>query len=247
MTLDTVTDAFLARRAGAGDEAAFAELARRYRPLIGHLSSGPPSGVDVEDLRQEGLLGLLESCRLYDPMKGPFAALARRNVRWRVGSARRNACAGKHRVLSDATHDGEDPARWIAMRVRAPVASDPALVVELREELRERAERLRQPARACRPDRRRRYSDEQVAHALGLIADGKTIKETAFAVGAPSDQVLRWVKRAGQPRPGGRRRFTPDEIHTAVALVTEGASLRQAAAAVGASSPAVLRWVRNAA
>jgi transposase-like protein len=247
MTLDTVTDAFLARRAGAGDEAAFAELVRRYRPLIGRLSSGPPPGVDIDDLRQEGLLGLLDTCRLHDPSKGPFAALARKNVTWRVRGARRHACAAKPRVLSEAAHDGEDPLRWIAIRVPAPAGSDPALVVELREELRERAELAQQPARARRPDGRRRYSDDDVTRALTLIADGKTIKEAAFAVGAPSDRILRWIKRAGQPRPGGRRCFTAEEIRTAVALVNGGASLRQAAAAVGASSPAVLRWVRKAA
>ena len=247
MTLDTVTDAFLARRAAGGDQAAFAELARRYRPLIGRLSSGPPLGVDIDDLRQEGLLGLLETCRLHDPSKGPFAALARKNMAWRVRGARRNACAGKHRVLSEAAHDAEDPLRWIAIRVPAPPGSDPALVVELREELRDRAALARQPKRARRPDRRRRYSDEDVMRALALIAEGRTIKEVAFAVGAPSDRVLRWVKRARQPRPGGRRCFTAEEIRTAVALVKSGASLRQAAAAVGASSPAVLRWVRKAA
>jgi hypothetical protein len=247
MSLCTVTDAFLAARAAAGDEAAFAELARRYRPLLGRVTTGPPAGVEVEDLRQEALIGLFDTCRLHDPAKGPFAALAKRNVRWRVSRARARARTVKHRLLTHAARDGDDPSRWLAQRLPAPAGSDPARVAELRDELREHAERAHKPARRVTVDRRRRYSDEQVARALALIADGNTIKQAAFAVGARSDQVGRWIKRAGQPRLAGRRRFTRQEIRQAVALVHAGASLRQAGAAVGTTGPTVLRWLRNAA
>ena len=58
MSLVTVTDAFLAARAAEGDEAAFAELARRYRPLIVSVAVGPPPGLEFEDLRQEALIAL---------------------------------------------------------------------------------------------------------------------------------------------------------------------------------------------
>ena len=244
MSLVAVSDGFLAGRAAAGDEAAFAELARRYRPLIGRLTLGPPAGVGVDDLRQEALLGLLDACRYYQPAKGPFPALARINVRWRVNSARMAARAAKHRILSHAVRDGEDRMNWLAERTPAPEGADPAVVVVLRDELRERAQRSRG---GRRPDRRRRYSDAQITHALTLIAAGKTLKQAAFAVGAPPGQVARRVKRAGQPRPGGRRCFPAAEIRHAVTLVDEGASLRQAATAVGASSASVLRWLRRAA
>ena len=56
MSLAMVSDAFLAARAAGGDDAAFAELARRYRPLIGYHSVGAPAGIDVDDLRQAALL-----------------------------------------------------------------------------------------------------------------------------------------------------------------------------------------------
>jgi len=168
-------------------------------------------------------------------------------VRWHVNSARQAARAHKRRVLSEAAHDGEDPLLWLANRVAAPSGANPALVVELRDELRERAELARQPPYADRLDRRRSYSDEQITRALALVAVGKTIKQAAFAVGVPRDRVLRWVNRSGQARPGARRRFTPEEVQTAVGLVKDGASLRQAAAAVGASKIAVLKWVRTAA
>jgi transposase-like protein len=120
-------------------------------------------------------------------------------------------------------------------------------VVELRDELRERAERAHRKATAPGCDLRRRYSDEEIARALELIAEGRTLKEAAFAVGAPRDRVACWVRRAGQPRPGGRRRYSQTEIAHALSRVQAGASLRQAGAAVGATGPTVLKWLRKAA
>src|SRR3954447_12739675 len=113
MSLIMISDEFLATRAAAGDEAAFAELARRYRPLVRHASMRPPAGLDVEDLCQEALLGLFETCRRHDRARGRFAALARCNVRQRVIKASVRARALKHRMLSDAAHDGADPGRWL--------------------------------------------------------------------------------------------------------------------------------------
>jgi len=150
-------------------------------------------------------------------------------------------------VLTDALRDAEVPVRQLAERAAAPAGSDPAVVVVLRDELRERAKRAQRKAKAPHGDLRRCYSDEQIAHALSLIAQGKTTKEAAFAVGAPRDRVDRWIRRAGVTRSSGRRCFTDSEIREAVGLVHDGATLRQAAAAVGATSPTVLRWVRDAA
>jgi len=239
MSLCTISDAFLATRAAKGDDAAFAELARRYRPLIGYYRMGPPTGVDVEDLRQAALLALLHTCQRHDPAKGPFRALAKRNVRSRVSAARRQACTRKHRLLSDAMHDGDEPGLWLEARVAAPAGTDPLRAVELRDELRAYAERTR------KVDRRRRYTDEQAARAVALVAEGKTVKEAAFAVGAPADRVAHWLQQAGQTPVVGRRFFTPAEIARAVELVREGASLREAGAAIGASSCSVLRWLRQ--
>jgi RNA polymerase sigma factor (sigma-70 family) len=238
MSLHAVSDRYLAARAAEGDGFAFAELARRYRRLIWAAAHLPPPGLESEDLRQEALLGLLVTCQNYDPAKGAFAALARRNVRRRVSRACVAARARKHLVLSDAMRDGDDPMHHLAERAAAPEGAEPGRVVELRDELRQRAR--------PRSDRRRRYSDEQIARALELLAEGRTIKETAFAVGASCDQIRRWAKRADQPH-GGRRRFTPSEISAAIELVHGGATLREAGAAVGASKVTVLKWIHKAA
>src|SRR5688500_14317327 len=101
MSLRVVSDGFLAVRAARGGGVAFEELARRYRPLIGRATLDPPPGVDADDLRQEALLGLLDTCFRFNRGKGPFPALARRNVRQRVNRARYAARARKHLVLTD--------------------------------------------------------------------------------------------------------------------------------------------------
>jgi RNA polymerase sigma factor (sigma-70 family) len=247
VSLYAISDRFLATRAAKGDSAAFAELARRYRPLILHVTRCREFGLEVEDARQEALLGLFEACLKHDPERGRFEGLASLRVRSRVRNARIDARRPSRRILTEACRDGDEPTRQLAERAVAPGASDPALVVELHDELREHAERARRKATAPGCDLRRRYSDEQIAHALALIAEGRTLKETAFAVGAPRDRVARWVARAGQPRPGGRRRYSQPEIAHALSLVQAGASLRQAGAAVGATGPTVLKWRRKAA
>jgi hypothetical protein len=237
MSLHTVSDGYLALHARHGAEAAFSELARRYRPLILSATVWRTAGLEAEDARQEALLGLYEACLAHDPLRGRFEGLVRLRVRSRARNARIAALTGKQRLLTDALHDADEPVRRLAERASAPEGSDPAVVVVLRDELRERAQRAQRKAKAPRGDLRRRYTDEQIAHALSLIAQGKTTKEAAFAVGAPRDQVHRWIRRAGVPRPGGRRCFTDREIREAVQLVHDGATLRQAAAAVGATGP----------
>ncbi|MGH2944831.1 MAG: sigma-70 family RNA polymerase sigma factor [Solirubrobacteraceae bacterium] len=243
MSLAQVRDEFLAARAARGDEVAFAALARRYRGLLGTATRYYAAGVDADDLRQAALIGLYFACRSFDPGHGcRFAGWARRCVRQAILNALRWPGGRRQRVLTDALHDGEDVTRQLEHRVAAPAGSDPAVVVALRDELRERVHASRR-----RVDRRRRYSDEQVRRALALIAAGKTLKETGWAVGAPPGRVACWVRRAGQPRPGGRRRYSRTEIDHALALVHTGASLRQAGAAVGATNAIVLRWIRKAA
>lgn len=244
MGLSTVSDEFLAARVRAGDEAAFAELARRYSPLLMKATMQAPRGADPEDLRQEALLGLLKACRDHGPGTAPFAGYAKRGVRWRVATAIETALRHKRRVLSDAVHDGAEPAQQVIARLPAPVTSDPAWLAEVRDELRVRAEQ----ERACRERRRvhsRVYSSEQKEQALAMIADGRRIKEVTFAIGMTKRTVQTWVTRAGVARPDGRRRYTPEEIERALTLIEQGATYHQAGAAVGASAAAVSHWARR--
>jgi RNA polymerase sigma factor (sigma-70 family) len=247
MSLAGVRDEFLAGRASRGDGAAFAELARRYRPLIVSASKYPEAGLEFEDLRQEALIGLFVACRKCNPAKGGrFAGLARVCVRWAVGQARKSSRARKHLILTHALADHDEISRRLEQRVGAP-ASDPAVVVELRDELRAHARRLRRRIEAPAGDLRRRYSDEQIERALALVAAGQTFQVAALAVGTRADTVARWVQRAGTPRPGTRRRFSQAEIAQVLSLVHAGVSARKAGQAVGANDATVYRWLQDAA
>jgi hypothetical protein len=170
-------------------------------------------------------------------------------VRWRVAKAREHARTRKHHVLSRATLKDQDAWQRVALSAPAPAASDPAVLVQLRDQLRELANRpsLRALPGVRSDDRRRRYTNEQIDHALELINEGHTLQQAAIAAGATEDQVGRWVKRAGVQRTAGRHYYTEAEKAHALALVERGVSLAKAGAAVGATGPTVLRWRRKAA
>jgi Transposase len=263
MSLDRVRDEFLARRAATGDGVAFAELARRYEPLIAAATRRPPDGLAVDDARQAALIGLDQACCETDGLR-TFAGIARLRVRWAVAAAFRSACTCKQRILTDATaRDGDGPDYALA-HVAGPSGLEPARVVELRAELRERWEarqwRVRDRARASHGDLRRRYSDEQITRAVALVAAGSTVAAAADAVGARYGAVREWVstprdgkpaalaaRRARMPDRALHRRYSDEQIARVRALVDDGHSIRGAAATIGAAHSTVLRWLREAA
>jgi RNA polymerase sigma factor (sigma-70 family) len=257
MSLQSVSDEYLAIRAARGDGAAFAELARRYRRLLGAAVARVPEGGDREDARQEALLGLYVACRATDGRRR-FAGIAKVNVRWRIARASRDAATLKRRVLTHALRDpgaGEAVAGWLP----ALESSDPAHIVELREQLRDhmRGRRGALPLVLGEQDARRRHSAATIAQALELVARGHTVSQAARAVGASYTAVREWIKQAPRDSPARRvltaenphaRRYSDQQRRDAVELVTEhGHTYRQAAAAVGVSQMTVHRWVRAAA
>jgi hypothetical protein len=193
-----LTDAELAARVVKGDGDAFAELADRYRWLIGWLTSRPHPGLEQEDQRQEALIGLLQACRDFDPARGSFGAIATIRVRSRVSTARAQAHNTRNRIITNALRlehqagPDEDRMRTLAERLPAGPGADPAVVVELRDELRQRAAYRRRYGE----QRKRRFTDADVATALELVAQGKTLREAGAAVGASHPTVMRWVRNA---------------------------------------------------
>jgi transposase len=264
MSLERVRDEFPARRAASGDGVAFGELARRYEPLIAAATRRPPDGLDLDDARQAALIGLYQACRETDGLH-TFAGIARLRVRWAVAAAIRSACTGKQRILTDATRDGNgDEPGGALVRLAGPGALEPACVVELRAELRERwharQRRARDRAQAPHRDLRRRYSDEQIAGAVALVGAGSTVAAAADAVGASYGAVRDWVskprdgkpaalatRRAHMPDRALHRGYSDEQIAHVRALVDDGHSIRDAAATIGAARSTVLRWLRSAA
>jgi hypothetical protein len=193
------TDELLAQRAAKGDAEAFAELAYRYRRMIAHTTRVRVRGLERSDQWQEALLGLWEACQADDRSRGnEFGALATTCIRRRVWNARARARTGKHRVLSEAVGldhrvgDGEHAAT-LAERLPAPDAYDPAVVVELRDELRRLA--TIDPAE-LRKAERRPFTDAEKQHALTMVASGKSRREAAAAVGAGYSTLTAWLQKA---------------------------------------------------
>ena len=99
-----MTDEKLALLAKEGDSNAELELFNRYRTTITKLSRGfYLVGGDVEDIIQEGMIGLYKAIKGFDPKKEvSFSTFASICIRRQIQSAIRNASTQKNLVLSSA-------------------------------------------------------------------------------------------------------------------------------------------------
>lgn len=99
-----MTDEQLALRAQQGDNEAELELFNKYRGLINKCSRGYfLIGGDIEDLVQEGMIGLYKAIKNYSPDKSAtFATFASLCIRRQIQSAVRNASAKKNKPLASA-------------------------------------------------------------------------------------------------------------------------------------------------
>lgn len=104
----------LAKEAGSGSDAAFSELMLRLSPEIRRQAAQYSlPGLDRDDLVQEGLLGVMNAVRHFQPERGDFFPFAVRCARSGMVTAARRALCGKHTPLRDYSpleHSGETPA-----------------------------------------------------------------------------------------------------------------------------------------
>lgn len=97
-------DGSLATAARQGDEQALRELVDRFRPMIvGMATDRFLPGAQVEDLHQEGMIGLWHAIRDHDPQLGPFGPFARLCVDRQMWTAISRANRLRHRPLQQAT------------------------------------------------------------------------------------------------------------------------------------------------
>lgn len=99
-----ITDESLVARARAGDAAACEAIVARFRPRAAALARRLfLQGGEIEDLTQEGMLGLWKGIHDFDPAKGgrfaPFADLC---IHRRIVSAIRSANRRKHFPINGA-------------------------------------------------------------------------------------------------------------------------------------------------
>lgn len=99
-----MADEQLASLAKQGDYNAELELFNKYRNVINKFSRGYfLIGGDVEDLIQEGMIGLYKAIKNYSPDKdASFATFASLCIRRQIQSAIRNASTQKNKLLSSA-------------------------------------------------------------------------------------------------------------------------------------------------
>jgi RNA polymerase sporulation-specific sigma factor len=148
-------------------------------------------GQALEDLEQEGRVGLWTAARDFEPARGvPFAAFARVCIRRHVVAAVQRANRHKHAMLSGAErferpvrgHGGRLVRDVVAARA-AGEADDPLRVTLTRESLEAVTAML--PALSARERR-----------ALALVADGHSYASAAEHAGGTVGGVASAVQRA---------------------------------------------------
>ncbi len=97
-------DEILAIKAQAGEEEATNELLVRYKNLINKLArSYFLMGGDVEDIIQEGMIGLYKAIMRFEPQKNAsFKTFATTCVKHQIQTAIKSANAEKNKVLTSA-------------------------------------------------------------------------------------------------------------------------------------------------
>lgn len=162
------TDSALIELVREGDEQAFSYLCARYLPLchaLAHRYGG--FGLEEEDLAQEGMIGLIEAARRFDPRKQvPFEAYARKCVTSKILSALDALSAQKRKAnLDNLPLDEEEDL----LRLHTPAPDE--LLIES-EETRRRSRQIFSLLSPSESDTLRLYlrgcSYAQIAAKLGL-------------------------------------------------------------------------------
>lgn len=101
---DDSIETCLLRRAAAGDNLALESLMLQYKGLVRHRAATMyMAGADMEDIIQEGMIGLFQAVRTYRScLQVPFAAYASRCVSARIIDAVRKASRRKHQPLNES-------------------------------------------------------------------------------------------------------------------------------------------------
>jgi transposase-like protein len=87
----------------------------------------------------------------------------------------------------------------------------------------------------------RRYTAEQKAEAMKLLAEKNPVAAVAERVGASVKQVRRWADASATPTPGNERLYSREKI---LELYAQGFNTRQVCDAVGCS-PRFARYVKS--
>ncbi len=176
-----MTDEKLCACVAGGDRLAEETLVARYHRLV--RSCARPfflAGGDTEDLLQEGMLGLLNAVREYNPARETsFRTFAETCIRRRLYTAVKAANSGKHLPLNQSVP--LNPSLFDASASFTQV--DPELLLIDREK-----------AAGLLENTRKQLSNFE-EKILGYYLDGLTCREIAQAVGKPPKSVDNAIQR----------------------------------------------------
>ena len=127
--LTDLSDEKLCALSNSGTREAEEVLAARYGQLVRRIARRYYlAGGDHEDLLQEGMIGLIQAIRTYEPERSSFRTYAARCVHSRIVDAIRAAQGKNQQVLSSAVpletpeHDGSGLQEWLYDRDADPEA-----------------------------------------------------------------------------------------------------------------------------
>ena len=140
---DRMTDEELAQQAQNGSDQAAGCLIARYLPMAASRAAGYfGPGLEHQDFVQEGLLGLWNAVRSYDPCRGAaFSTYAEQCVTNRICSAVRSSLSPRQAPLRDYVSISEDED---GQAVQLPEAEDPEAAYIKEEDRRLRDRKMRQ-------------------------------------------------------------------------------------------------------
>lgn len=181
LPLYDMSDEILCAYGAQGNRQAEEILVSRYHRLVRSIAR--PfyfAGGDSEDLLQEGMLGLLNAVREYDPQRdATFRTFAETCVRNRVFSVIKAANSGKYTPLNHSI-----PLNAPLFDVGSPLAQvDPEHWMIDREK-----------TAGLLVEARKRLSDFEV-RILGYYLDGLTCREISETVGKPPKSVDNAIQR----------------------------------------------------
>ena len=175
--LDELTDEELVRRSAEGDKSAEELLIRRYTGLV-YRRAKPYflPGADQEDLLQEGMIGLCEAIRSFDPEKyALFSTFAAVCIMRQILSAVKSYTRQKHLPLNhslslSAPVDGDGDLTLMSLLAEGagPSLEDTFILQEERDRVQQRLSELLSPLERqvlLLHLQGRRYAE--IAHLLG--------------------------------------------------------------------------------
>lgn len=176
------SDKVLIRSIRGGDDRALSCLCYRYSPVclaLGRKYAG--SGMEAEDLAQEGMIGFIEAVRRYDPEKGvPFEVYSRRCISSKIYSAIAAHLAEKRKSNVDPIPLDE---QGTVVGIHAPSPDD--LFIEV-ETVRSRSEQITS------------LLSKSEMEALKLYLRGCSYAQISAQLGVPQksvDNALQRVRR----------------------------------------------------